>query len=61
MTILDFICNWIAGVMCDSDVPCDYLPDVDCMCYNICDYDRPQPQCWKRYFATRFNNEELYK
>lgn len=61
MTILDFICDWLAEVMDGSEICCEYLTDEDDVCYKTCDYTSAQPECWKRYFVTKFNNEELYK
>lgn len=58
MTILDFICEWLAEILDGSDICCEYLTEVDDTCYENCDYACAQPECWKRYFVTRFNNEK---
>lgn len=57
MSLIDFICEWLAEVMEGSEICCEYLTEVDDMCYETCDYISAQPQCWKRYFTGRFNKE----
>ena len=57
MTILDFICEWLAEILDGSDMCCEYLSDVDDTCYEHCDYTSATPECWKRYLTHKFNEE----
>ena len=40
------------------EMPCDVLPDIDDTCSDICSYNSPQKECWRRYLEYRAKEEK---
>ena len=42
----------------ELDMPCDVLNDVDDWCYEMCKYNCPTKECWRRFLEVKAKENE---
>lgn len=42
----------------ELDIPCDVLTEVDDLCDEICKYNCPTKECWRRFLEVKAKENE---